>query len=124
MRKNRNLTPEEAKKLEQLGFKLEVTYKNKCILCGKKFTSKNEERLVKKLEKHVNEKCTVAKWMKSAFNILRIVGLKNVIMSDLLYLQEGRFPEGHGRTKPEELEILDNVKHMMDNWRKKETEDE
>lgn len=127
-KKTTKLTLEEAEKLKpvlsKLGLEIKVVYENKCILCGKKFTSKNEERLAKKLEKHVDEKCAAAKWMKTAFNILRIAGLKNVIMSDLLYLQEGRFPEGSERTEPEEVEILDNVKCMMDNWGKKGIEDE
>lgn len=119
-KKYRKVAPEEAKKLEAMGVKLETIYENKCILCGKKFTSKNEERLAKRLEKHVDEECESAKWMRGAFKILEIAGLKNVINADLIYLQDGKFPEGCKRTKPEELEILDNVKNMLDNWGRKE----
>lgn len=112
-KKTTKLTSEEAKKLEQLGFKLEVAYKNKCILCGKKFTSKNEERLDKRFEKHIDEKCTVAKWMRGVFKILEIMGLKNVIMADLIYVQEGRFPEGCERTNSKELDILNQAKDLL-----------
>lgn len=119
-KKATELTPEEAKKLkpvlDKLGLEIKVVYKTKCELCGKKFTSKNEKRLGERFEKHVDEKCEVAKWMRMASKILVIAGLKNVINADLIYLQEGKFPKGHERTKPEEIEILDNVKDMFDNW--------
>lgn len=112
----RKFTPEEVKELEQMGFK--VIYKSKCILCGKKFSSKNEEHLAKRFKKHVDEKCPAAKWARGATKILEIAGLKNVMMSDLYYLQEGEFFKGYERTNPEEIEILDNVKNMFDNWGK------
>ena len=123
-KKTTSLTPEAAKKLEpvlsKLGLEIKVVYKTECELCGKKFTSKDEKRLDKRLEKHIDEKCNVAKWMRGAFEILRISGLKSVICADLIYLQDGKFPEGCERTKPEELEILNNVKDMIDNWGKDE----
>ena len=113
-------TPEELEKLEKMGFK--VVYKNKCMMCGKKFTSKNAEQLQKRLEKHVDEKCPIAKWMRITTKILEIAGLKKVIKADLCYLMEGKFPDGLERTKPKELEILNDVKNMLDNWGKKEKE--
>lgn len=127
-KKTTKLTLEEAEKLkpmlDKMGLKIEVVYDTKCDLCGKKFTSKNEERLRKRLEKHIDEKCPTAKWMKSASKILEIAGLKNIIYADLMYLQDGKFPKGLERTKSEELEILNNVKNMLDNWGKKGIEDE
>jgi len=111
-------TPEQLRKLEEMGFK--ITYKNKCGLCGKQFTSKNEERLQKRLEEHVDEKCPTARWMRGATKILELAGLKNVIQADLIYLMEGKFPDGCGRVEPEELEILNNVKDMLDNWGKED----
>lgn len=114
----RTYTPEELKKLKEMGFTF--TYKNECMLCGKKFTSKNAEKLQKRLEKHVDEQCPTAKWMRTVTKILEIAGLKNVVNVDLIYLQEGRFPDGYKCTRsPEELEILNNVKNMLDNWVKR-----
>ena len=101
-----------------MGFK--VIYKNECMLCGKKFTSKYAEQLQKRLEKHVDEKCPMAKWMRTVTKILEIAGLKNVIKADLCYLMEGKFPDGLERTKLVELKILKDVKNMLDNWGKKE----
>ena len=119
-RKTKTLTSEEIKKLELMGVKVRVPYKNKCILCGKKFTSKNKERLAKRLEKHVNEACEAAKWVHTATRVLEIADLTNVIMADLYYLQEGKFSKGYERTKPEELEILNDVKNALDNWSKED----
>ena len=122
---NKRMTPEEAAKLkptlDELGIKFATIYENKCKLCDKKFTSKSEKKLARRFKKHVDE-CPAGKWMRAAFKILKIAGLKKVILADLIYLEEGKFPEGCERTKPEELEILDDVKNMMDNWGKEEEE--
>jgi len=111
------ITPAAAEKLKpllgELGIKIEVIYKNECTLCGKKFSSKNEKRLDEKLEKHVDEKCATARWMRGVIKILEIMGLKNIMMSDLFYIQDGKFPEGCGRTKPEELGMLNRTRELL-----------
>ena len=112
----KSITPEEAKKLEALGFELKVIYKNKCILCGKKFTSKDENKLKKKLEKHIDEECDDAKWVKGASEILRIMGLKNVVMGDVYYAEYGKFPKGYKRTKPEELDMLNRIRDLLNSY--------
>ena len=117
MSEKKTYTPEELKILEKMGFR--IVYKNECMLCDKKFTSKNEERLQKRLEKHVNEECPTAKWMRTATKILEIAGLKNVINADLIYLQDGKFPGDYERV-PAEVEILNGVKDMLDNWGKED----
>ena len=118
--KTRHYTPEELKILEGMGFTF--VYENKCMLCGKKFTSKNEERLQKRLEEHVDTKCPMAKWTRTVTKILEIAGLKNVINADLLYLADGTVSKGHERVG-KELEILNDVKNMLDNWGKEEEEE-
>lgn len=111
------VTPETAEKLKpllvKLGIQIKVVYKTECELCGKKFTSKDEKQLDKKLEKHIDEKCKAAKWIRGATKILEIMGLKNIIFADLIYIQDGKFPEGRERTKPEELDILNRARKLL-----------
>jgi len=111
------LSPEEAMKLkpflDKLGLELKVIYENKCELCGKKFISKDKEKLEKKLVNHVDNECNEAKWIRGATNILEILGLKNVKMGDLYYIQFGKFPKDYKRTKPEEMNILNRAKDAL-----------
>lgn len=116
-KKTKKLTPKEAEKLkpilDKLGFEIKTVYEVKCELCGKKFTSKDEKRLNKRLGKHIDKECPVARWMRGTTEILKMMGLKNIIMADLIYLQKGEFPRGCERTKSEELEILNRVKNLL-----------
>lgn len=117
-----SLTPEEADKLapllNELGLEMKVVYETKCELCGKKFTSKDKKLLDKKLKNHIDEKCATAKWMRAVFKILEIMGLKNVKMGDVYYVQEGKFLKGYERTKPEELDMLNRAKVLFEEWGK------
>jgi len=111
------LSPEQAEKLkptlDKLGIEIKVVYETKCELCGKKFASKDEKQLDKRLEKHVDEKCSVAKWIRGAEKILEIMGLKNITFADLIYVQEGKFPEGCERRDLLELDILNRARELL-----------
>lgn len=124
MKKTSKLTPEEAKKLkpmlDKLGIKTEVIHEVKCDLCGKKFKGKNKIQVGKRFGNHIDGKCKVAKWMRGATKILEIMGLKNPVFGDLFYIQDGKFPKGYSRAKPEELEILNRVRDLLENFGKEE----
>lgn len=111
--KNRKLTPEEAKKLQAMGFKVKATYKNECQLCGKKFSSKYEKCVVERMEKHLDEECAAARQMRGTSKMLEILGLKNVVLGDVHYVHYRKFPEGYERTDPEELDILNRLRDFF-----------
>ncbi len=109
----KQLSPEKLEKLKSLGLEVEVIYKTKCDLCGKKFESKDPDKVQKILEKHVDEKCKAVKWIRGATNILKIMGLENPVMGDLEYIQKGKFPGGYSRTKDNEIDILNRARELL-----------
>jgi len=117
MKKKVNLTSEETEKLKpilgKLGLEITVMYETACNLCGKKFRSKDEKQVSKRLEKHVDEKCNAAKWLRGTAEILKLLGLKKVVYGDLVYIQDGKFPIGYSHMGLEELGILDRARDLI-----------
>lgn len=58
-------TKEEIENLEKIGFRIETSVMVKCDFCNEEFTGKTEKEVRNKLTNHLDNKCSVAKFLRN-----------------------------------------------------------
>ena len=80
---------------------------------GVKYFSYDEKIKLGRKRNLMHEKCKGALWLVGTSKILQLLGLKNVVVGDLVYVDRGKFPKGYSRTDPADLDILDRAKDLL-----------
>lgn len=104
-----DLSDEQVEDLRKKGFKIECTYYHICPFCGKRIEKEKEKEALRSFNMHLG-KCKQRKFWKALDNILP----KGVRGGDVVYVLEGKFPDGY-EPEPDNIEALEVLKDVYMN---------